>query len=114
MAKFIPGQTKDVSADEPTLEVLADLKNPLKVGKHVFELVVTDDSGNQSEPATVTIVVLDKERPTAVIDLINAAGQRISRPTVELALGERFVLTGERSSDVGGVVKSYHWKLLQA
>lgn len=113
MAKFIPGQHKEVTADEPTLEVLVDAKNPLHVGKHVFELVVTDDSGNQSEPATVTIVVLDKERPTAVIDLINAGGQRISKPAVDLAMGERFVLTGERSTDVGGVVKSYRWKLLQ-
>lgn len=113
MAKFIPGQTTEVVADEPKLDVLVDAQNLLKVGKHVFQLVVTDDAGNDSEPATVTIIVQDRERPTAVIDLVNAAGERISTPSVEIPLGQRFLLLADRSSDIGGVVRGFRWTLLQ-
>lgn len=113
MAKFIPGQTTEVSADEPKLDVLVDAQNPLKVGKHVFQLIVTDDAGNESEPATVTIIVLDRERPTAVIDVVNAAGERISTPSVEIPLGQRFQLLADRSSDIGGVVRGFKWTLMQ-
>lgn len=113
MAKLIPGQATEVAAKEPLLEVLVDAQNTLKVGKHVFQLVVTDDSGNQSEPANVTVVVLDQTRPTAVIDLINAAGERIAAPSAEIPFGQPFTLSAERSSDVGGVVQSYTWTLLQ-
>jgi hypothetical protein len=113
VAKFIPGQTTEVTADEPKLDVLVDAQNVLKVGKHVFRLVVTDDGGNESEPAIVTILVLDRDRPTAVIDVINVAGERMSTPTVEIPFGQRFVLLADRSSDVGGVVKGYRWTLEQ-
>jgi hypothetical protein len=113
VAKFIPGQTTEVSADEPKLDVLVDAQNPLKVGKHVFQLIVTDDAGNESEPATVTIIVLDRERPTAVIDVVNAAGERISTPSVEIPLGQRFQLLADRSSDIGGVVRGFKWTLMQ-
>ena len=113
MAKFIPGQTTEVSADEPTLDVLVDAQNPLKVGKHVFQLIVTDDAGNESEPAIVTIIVRDRERPTAVIDVVNAAGERISTPSVEIPLGQRFQLLADRSSDIGGVVRGFKWTLMQ-
>jgi hypothetical protein len=93
--------------------VLVDAQNPLKVGKHVFQLIVTDDAGNESEPATVTIIVLDRERPTAVIDVVNAAGERISTPSVEIPLGQRFQLLADRSSDIGGVVRGFKWTLMQ-
>ena len=113
MAKFIPGQTTEVTADEPKLDVLVDANNLLKVGKHVFQLIVTDDAGNESEPATVTILVQDRDRPTAVIDVVNAAGERLSTPTVEIQFGQRFLLLADRSSDIGGVVRGYRWTLLQ-
>jgi len=112
MAQFVPGRDTEVRADgDPLLEVLVDRQNTLAVGRHTFQLVVTDDSGNDSAPATVTIIVLDRDRPTAVIDVINAAGQTVP-PPVSLALGEKFVLSGRRSTDIGGTVKTWTWKLV--
>ena len=112
MAQFVPGRDRQVKADgDSKLEVLVDRQNLLKVGKHTFQLVVTDDSGNDSEPAVVTIIVLDRQKPTAVIDVINAAGQ-IVPPPANLGLGEKFVLSGERSTDIGGTRKTWTWTLL--
>jgi hypothetical protein len=114
MAQFKPNSDTAVEASEPQLEVLVTAENPLKVGKHVFQLIVQDDTGNPSEPAHVTIIVQDTERPTAVIDAIRETGERVATPEVPVRLGERFVLTGERSSDIGGTVTLWQWRLLQA
>ena len=113
MAKFTPGVDTSVKSDEPALDVLASANAPLKPGKHVFQLVVTDDSGNDSDTASVTIIVLDQDRPTAVVDLIDAAGGRISEPEVKVPFGKPFQLTGDRSTDVGGSVKVWNWTLLR-
>jgi hypothetical protein len=113
MAKFVPNQSTEVKADEPLLEVAVEAGNPLKVGKYQFRLVVTDDAGNESGSADVTIIVTDTDRPTAVIDVITVTGERIQSPTVTIPFGQRFTLTGDRSSDVGGVVRSYLWTLAQ-
>ena len=112
MAKFTPGVDSKVKSDEPLLDVLASAAAPLKPGKHVFQLVVTDDSGNDSDTASVTVIVVDQTRPTAVIDTINADGVRIPDPEVKVPFGSAFRLTGERSSDIGGVVKVWNWTLL--
>jgi len=111
MAKFVPGRDQEVKSAEPMLEVMVDRANPLGVGKHTFQLVVTDDSGNSSEPAVVSVIVLDRDRPTAVIDVLNAAGSVVPSP-IRLGLGEKFTLSGRRSSDVGGTVKTWTWTLL--
>jgi len=111
MAKFVPGRDQEVKSDEPTLEIMVDRTKPLAVGKHTFQLVVTDDSGNNSEPAVVSVIVLDRDRPTAVIDVLNAAGSVVP-PPVRLGFGEKFTLSGRRSSDVGGTVKTWTWTLL--
>jgi hypothetical protein len=112
MAQFVPGRDREVKADgDPTLEILVDRQNLLKVGKHTFQLVVTDDSGNDSAPAVVTVIVVDRDRPTAVIDVVNAAGQTVP-PPVNLGFGEKFVLSGRRSTDIGGTVKTWTWTLL--
>jgi hypothetical protein len=113
MAQFTIGKDTEVKSPDTTLSIVMDPTNPLKVGKHVFQLVVVDDSGNPSAPATVTIVVLDKSLPTAVIEVINAQNQRISTPTVEIPFQQTFTLVGDKSTDVGGVVKMYVWTLLQ-
>ncbi|HSD59726.1 MAG TPA: hypothetical protein VLC55_02620 [Burkholderiales bacterium] len=112
MGQFVPGRDTEVTfTDDAVLDVLVDRANPLKPGKHVFQLVVTDDSGNKSDSAQVTVIVLDKERPTAVIDVLNAQGVLL-RPPAEVAFGERFLLSGKRSADIGGVVKAWTWTLL--
>ena len=45
----------------------------LPVGQHRFRLTVTDDSGNKSTPAVVSVIVADTTAPTAVLDLDQAA-----------------------------------------
>ncbi len=97
MATFIPGQT--VRTQDPTVEVTVTPNAPLPVGSHRFQLVVVDDSGLQSEPAIAEIVVIDSERPTAVID---------APRTVQF--GSSFTLSGARSADLGGGrITAYHW-----
>lgn len=113
MAKFVPGTDASVKSDEPLLDVAVSPNAPLKPGKHVFQLVVVDDAGNESETANVTIIVQDTERPTAVIDLINERGERIATPEVNVPFGRAFRLTGDRSSDIGGEVKVWTWTLLR-
>lgn len=113
MAKFTPGTDTAVKSDEPLLEVLASRDTPLKPGKHVFQLVVTDDSGNDSSPAAVTIIVVDEQRPTAVIDTLRRDGTRNPEPEVSMPFGTAFTLTGDRSTDVGGQVQTWTWTLLQ-
>ncbi|HEX6827862.1 MAG TPA: hypothetical protein VF104_02660 [Burkholderiales bacterium] len=114
MGQFVPGRDTEVTfPGDPILEVLVDRTNPLKPGKHVFQLVVTDDAGNKSDPAVVTVIVLDKERPTAVIDVVNAAGAPVPPPST-INFGERFLLSGKRSTDIGGAVTTWTWSLLPA
>jgi hypothetical protein len=113
LAKFVPGNDTLVKSDEPLLDVLASVATPLKPGKHVFQLQVSDDSGNDSNSASLTVIIEDLERPTAVIDLIGPGGRRISDPVVRVPFGKSFQLTGDRSSDIGGVVKVWNWTLLQ-
>lgn len=113
MAKFIPGTDTNITSNEALLEVLSSQSSPLRPGKHVFQLVVTDDSGNNSDSANVTVIVQDLDRPTAVIDLINADGSRNPSPVVNVPYGKPFQLSGDRSSDVGGSVKVWNWSLVQ-
>lgn len=100
MPVFTPNQP--INTDVPTVEVTIDATNTLPVGVHTFRLVVTDDSGNVSQPAQVEIVVRDTQAPTAVID-----GPR------EVGFGSPFELSGLRSSDPApGRVASFTWTLV--
>ena len=75
MAKFVPGRDQEVKSAEPMLEVMVDRANPLGVGKHTFQLVVTDDSGNNSEPAVVSVIVCCRARPGYCILIAQGATQ---------------------------------------
>ncbi len=100
MPEFRPGQP--VVADVPDIEVTVTQASPLRVGRHRFQLVVVDDSGNESEPAVHEVIVRDATRPTAVID-----GPR------EVGFGQSFQLSGRRSSDPPpGRIVRYSWTLL--
>ena len=112
MAKFIPGVDSTVKTDEPLLEVRASPATPLAGGRHVFQLVVTDASGNVSAPATFPVLVRDPQRPTAVIDAIRSDGTRLYLPALVVDYGEPFLLTGDRSSDRGGPLREWRWTLL--
>lgn len=112
MAKFVPGVDSIVNAAEPLLEVAASASTPLPAGRHSFQLVVTDNAGNQSTPASIRVTVRDRTKPTAEIDFIRDDGTRVYGSDVVVAYGKPFRLTGERSSDASGVVTSWRWTLV--
>lgn len=97
MAEFVIGT--DISTDEAVIEVTVSPDKPLPVGRQIFRLIVVDDSGNESKPDQIVVIVADQGAPTAVL-----AGPQT------VASGASFKLSGERSFDVGGgkVVK-YIW-----
>ena len=100
MAKFNIGVA--VETTDPGVEVTIDANSSLPVGRHRFQLVVVDDSGNNSLPDTVEIIVRDTKLPTAVI----------TAPT-QVEFGESFGLDGRKSSDVApGRVVKYLWTLV--
>jgi hypothetical protein len=91
-----------------TVDVARDA--PMPVGAHRFRLVVVDDSGNESEPAFIDVVIIDTEKPTAILDVVDANGRRIE-PTVPA--GTSFILSAARSSDVApGKIREYQFTLL--
>jgi len=97
MAQFVINT--DVITTVPSVEVTLTSDSPLPLGKHRFQLIVIDDSGNKSVADEVQILVADQQNPTAVL----------SAPTV-VAFGASIPLDGSKSFDVGGgkVVK-YVW-----
>jgi hypothetical protein len=100
MAVFVPGQA--VQTQDPSIEVTVSPASPLPPGKHRFQLVVVDDSGNQSTPAEAEVIVVDTQRPTAVIDAPR-----------KVAFGSSFTLSGARSADVApGRIVQYIWTRL--
>lgn len=102
MPEFLPNQP--ISTEDSKIEVTIGANNPFKVGRHVFQLIVVDDAGNESLPDTQEVFVLDTERPTARLE--------IQPPRVQF--GKSFALSGERSVDLGGgrIVK-YIWTLVE-
>ena len=101
MAQFVIGTP--VETPDSAVEVTVSPDLPLAVGKHVFQLVVEDDSGNQSIPATVEVVVRDSQAPTAII----------TAPT-QVEFGQSFRLDGSKSSDIppGKLVK-FIWTMVE-
>ena len=100
MAEFRPGQP--IETDVPTVEVTVTPGAPLPVGRHRFQLVVVDDSGNQSEPSVAEVIVRDRQKPTAVLDVPAAVD-----------FGSSFRLSGSRSSDVApGKIVKFIWTRL--
>jgi len=101
MAKFVVGTP--VETDTPVIEVTVDATSPLSMGRHRFQLVVVDDSGNRSAPDTVDVIVRDSTNPTAVL----------AAPT-QVEVGTSFSLDGRRSSDVApGKVVKYIFTLIE-
>lgn len=92
---------QQISSDEPLLTISIDTSQPLRSGSYQFQLVVTDDSGNNSQPATTRIIIVDDQAPTAVIDAPNSVG-----------FAQDFALSGKRSIDVGGKIIKYVWTLI--
>lgn len=97
MATFVTGVP--VSTTDPRIEVTVSPADALPVGRHRFQLIVTDDAGNESAPAVVDVVVIDDKKPTAVIEAPST-----------VPFGTSFTLSGARSSDVApGKIVQYRW-----
>jgi hypothetical protein len=88
MAKFDLGVPIETDDNTPFVQVDVDPQVPLAKGIHVFQLVVIDDDGLHSDPASVEVVVMDDRKPTAVLD---------APKTVKL--GQSFTLVGKSSVD---------------
>lgn len=83
----------------------------LPVGAHKFSLTVVDDSGNKSAPMAVTVVIVDLENPTAVVDVRDASGRPVADNRIPF--GANFILSGKQSTDAGGgKIATYLWELL--
>ena len=108
MPEFKPNQP--IVQKEPVVKVDVPATAPLPLGANRFRLVVVDDAGNESEPTFLEVVVRDQERPTAVLDMVNADLKRID-PVV--AFGQSFILSGARSADPPpGTVAEYRFTLV--
>ena len=82
----------------------------LAVGQHRFKLNVEDDSGNQSNAAQITVIVVDTAAPTAVLDLRDAQGRTVVDGRI--GFGSGFILDGKRSVDIGGTISKYIWEIV--
>ena len=83
----------------------------LPVGAHKFGLTVVDDSGNQSAQMAITVVIVDLENPTAVVEVRDADGRPVTGNRIPF--GASFLLSGKLSADAGGGrIASYSWELL--
>jgi len=102
--------TNPITTNDALLTITMPQKK-LGVGGHTFELKAEDDSGNVSQPARVLVIVLDEEAPTAVLTVHTEDGQ--SAPNNSISYGKGFILSGQRSVDLGGgrIVK-YHWTMI--
>lgn len=89
-----------VESTDPSFTFSATPGQSFIPGRHVVRLVVTDNSGNQSEPTDAVVYVLDGSAPTAVITTRSIVG-----------FGDDLVVSGERSFDIGGAVVRYEWRL---
>lgn len=104
-------QRQAVKTSDPRLSVKVNPNAPLPVGEHAFELVVTDNAGNESQPAQVRVLVRDTQAPTAVIRALAANGSALRNNTV--SFGASFILTGQNSTDLPpGRIVAYEWTLL--
>jgi hypothetical protein len=100
MPELRPGQP--VETTTPNIEVTVTPSAPLPAGRHRFQLVVEDDSGNRSEPSNAEVIVRDTQKPTAALDAPR-----------EVDLGRSFQLSATRSSDVApGRIIKYIWTRL--
>ncbi len=90
-----------VESEMPDMSFDIDPLSPLPAGTHRIQLVVVDDSRNESLPSILTFQVIDRVKPNAVI----------TGPT-QVEFNQPFRLGGEKSFDVGGKVVLYRWTLL--
>ena len=69
-----------------------------------------DDSGNQSNVAQISVIVLDTTAPTAAPDLQDTQGRIVTDGRV--AFGSEFILNGKRSVEIGGTISQFIWEVV--
>jgi hypothetical protein len=89
-----------VVTDTPSHTFPFDAGQPFVIGAHTVQLIVVDDSGNESAPDAERFFVRDTAAPTAILEA----------PTV-VAFGASVPVSGADSVDVGGSIASYRWTL---
>jgi hypothetical protein len=90
-----------ITTTEPKLEIAPSRDAPLPLGTHTFQLVVEDDKGLQSAPATVQVVV-QKTTPDAVI-----------KGPGKVEVNKSFTLDGAGSAAVSpSKLAKFQWTLL--
>jgi len=107
MAKFTPNVP--VVSNTPAVTVDIDPANPLPPGRHRFSLVVVDDAGNRSQADTIEIIVRDDTAPTAVLDVVDTAGNRVA---AVVDVQKSFGLSGARSFDAIGRITEFRFTML--
>lgn len=104
-------QAEPQKTNDPRLNIKVSNDNPLPIGSNTFELVVVDDSGNESLAAQVIVIVRDTARPTAVLRVTGADGRPL--PDNALEFGASFILNAKGSLDAPpGKISQYVWSLL--
>jgi len=88
------------------------MPTPAAVGKYRLQLQVTDDSGNVSQPAIITLTVIDNQAPTAVLSATDSSGAPLNNN--QLPYGSGFILDGSHSTDIGSSIATYTWASLDA
>ena len=91
-----------IKTADANLNIETDSSKPLAVGVYEFQLVVVDDSGNESAPTITKVIIRDDKKPTAVIDA----------PTT-IGFAEDLLLSAQRSVDIGGKITEYRWTLIK-
>ncbi len=108
MAEFKPNVP--VVQKNPLVSVDVKQDDPMPAGRYRFQLVVIDDGDNESDPAFIDVIVRDTNRPTAILEMVNADRAPVD-PVV--SVGASFFLSGARSSDVPpGKIKAYRFTLM--
>ena len=101
---------KPVNQTDPLVKVDVTPASPLPLGLNRFQLVVIDDAGNPSEPTFLNVIVRDTERPTAVLEIVDAAGKAID---ASVPFGTSFILSAAKSKDTPpGKISQYQFTLL--
>jgi hypothetical protein len=102
--EFTPGTTFTTRGDDPTVRVIFGTSGPLRPGVHEFQLVVVDDSGNESAEIRREVLIVDQTRPNAVLTIL---------PSETVPFGEGFTLSGDKSFDIGGTIREYRWTMVR-
>ena len=87
MADFLAQPTHET--DVPQIEVTVDPNKPIPTGRHQFQLVVIDDSGNKSEPDVVDVIIRDTVLPTAVVNAVPAQPDRTKTPSASTRMARK-------------------------